>query len=74
MRPTRTTPEPARRLRAMAVAAVLVTAALAGLLVYQGHVERQVAACLAGGGQWEGPWRGCRSMPRPILRRDLHRV
>ena len=58
--------------RARLVVAIVIGAALLGLLGWQTHRERLVKACLATGGAWDGSTCGPPRI-RPILRRDLHR-
>ena len=52
----------------------LVAVGLIILVGWQLKRERQMKACLDGGGAWEGQRSTCRPLPgRPILQRDLHR-
>jgi len=54
--------------------AAALSLALAGLLAWQWSRERQIAACQATGGVWNGPQSRCDTPPgRPILRRDIER-
>lgn len=60
------------RLRRLLVA-VLTLLALAGLLVWQWSREREMAACAARGGVWNGPQSRCEAPRGPILKRDIER-
>ncbi len=60
------------RVRWLTLGVMLV--ALAGLLVWQQHRERLVAACQTSGGIWDGRHGLCApALPSPILKRDIER-
>jgi hypothetical protein len=55
------------------IVAALTLLALAFLMEWQFQRERQVKACIDGGGIWYGTQSACKHQQRPILQRDLHR-
>ncbi len=56
------------------IAGGVVIAVVAGLFLWQWHRERQIEACLAGGGIWDGPSSRCLPKPSsPILKRGIER-
>jgi hypothetical protein len=59
--------------RTRLIAAALTLVALAILMEWQFRRERQVRACIDGGGIWHGAQSACKHQQRPILQRDLHR-
>ncbi len=56
------------------VLAAAVLALIAGLFAWQQIRSRQITACIASNGAWDGAISTCRPHPgSPILQRDLRR-